>query len=169
MDPVMISAQLIRDAGVSGDVEPQFDSRVGCERRRPVDHAMTDDFAYGDKGRVEWVVRDPTHTQYDNSFPRRAKTAAAGTADPYVPPIGVGDLLRYNAGESRPIACPYSAGLVDLRGNGRVDLVGCWNYAYRPGDPWDGIICYPRMGRRDSLSSATSSVCGMSTSRVHRK
>ena len=110
-----------------------------------VDRAITDDFAYGDKGRVEWVVRNPTHTRFDIHFrvvPKRPPLEPQS----YVPPIGVGDLLRYNAGESRPIACPYSASLVDLRGNGRVDLVGCWNYAYRPGDPWDGIICYPRMG-----------------------
>ena len=25
-------------------------------------------------------------------------------------------------------------------------LVGCWNYAYWPGWPWDGIVCYPRVG-----------------------
>ena len=135
---------------IVGRVGPEFDSRGRREGRKPVDHATTDDFAYGDKGRVEWVVRDPTHTQYDIHFrvvPKRPPLEPQS----YVPPIGVGDLLRYNAGVPRPIACPFAAGLVDLRGTGRADLVGCWNYAYRPGDPWDGIICYPRVGAAEQF------------------
>ena len=52
--------------------------------------------------------------------------------------IGVGDLLRYNAGQPRPLALIYPARLVDLTGDGTLDLVGCWNYAYRPGWPWTG-------------------------------
>ena len=38
---------------------------------------------------------------------------------------------------------PHPGALVDLTGDGQRDLVGAWNYAYRPGWPWDGIVCYP--------------------------
>ncbi|MBX7259364.1 MAG: VCBS repeat-containing protein, partial [Candidatus Hydrogenedentes bacterium] len=34
---------------------------------------------------------------------------------------------------------------------GLSDLVGCWNYAYRPGEPWDGPVCYPRVDSNKSL------------------
>jgi hypothetical protein len=145
LDPTIDFGALIRAAKLPGALDPNSIRVVDVKDGKPVDHATTDDFAYADRGRVEWVVRDPTHTQYDIHFrvvPKRPVLAPQS----YVPPIGVGDLLRYNAGEPRPICCPISARLLDLRRTGRADLVGCWNYAYRPGDPWDGIICYPRVG-----------------------
>jgi hypothetical protein len=145
MDPTIDFAALIRDAGLPGVLDPNSIRVVDAADGNTVEHATTDDFAYGDKGRVEWVVQDPTHTKYDLRF-RVMRKRPVLEPQAYVPPIGVGDLLRYNAGEPRPIACPFSARLVDLRRNGRADLVGCWNYAYRAGDPWDGVICYPRVG-----------------------
>ena len=69
----------------------------------------------------------------------------------YTPRIGVGDLLRYNAGAARPVALSYPSRLVDLNGDGLRDLVGTWNYAYRPGWPWDGIVYYPRVGSSDEF------------------
>ncbi|GIT29531.1 MAG: hypothetical protein Ct9H300mP1_15770 [Planctomycetaceae bacterium] len=61
----------------------------------------------------------------------------------HVPAIGVGDLLGYNAGPRRPIRAFFQAELHDLTGDGRPDLVGSWNYAYRDGDPWAAPILYP--------------------------
>lgn len=145
MDPTIDFGALIRAAKLSGVLDPNTIRVTDAKDGKPVDHAITDDFAYGDKGRVEWVVQDPKHTQYDICFRVVARRPSLEPQS-YVPMIGVGDLLRYNAGVRRPIACPpYPAGLVDLK-DGRADLVGCWNQAYRPGDPWDGIVCYPRVG-----------------------
>ena len=47
--------------------------------RQVVPHALTEDFAYSDKGRVEFVVADPKHTVFDNSlqYGRQASAAAA--------------------------------------------------------------------------------------------
>jgi len=108
-----------------------------------IPHALSG-FDATDRGRVEWVIVDPSHVEYEIRF-----RVAAKRSDPQpvqrIPLIGVGDLLRYNAGKPRPITLFYAAGLADLNRDGRNDLVGCWNYAYRPGQPWDGIICYPRM------------------------
>lgn len=145
MDPVIDFDQLIRAAKLPGVLDPNSIRVWDVKAESFVECAITDDLAYADKGRVEWVVGSPTHTQFEVRFrvvPKRPPLVPQS----YVPPIGVGDLLRYNAGEPRPIVCPISPNLVDLRGTGRLDLAGCWNYAYRPGDPWDGIICYPRMG-----------------------
>ena len=148
MDPAIDFGQLIRAAGLSGVLDPNSIRVLDANDGSPVDHARTDDFAYGDKGRVEWVIRDPTHTQYEIQFsvvPKRPPLVP----QTYVPMIGVGDLLRYNTGRPEPITAYNAVGLADLTGSGRKDLMGCWNYAYRPGDPWDGIICYPRVGPSD--------------------
>ena len=145
MDPVVDFVTIIREAGIPGALDPNSIRRFDTINGQELDHATTDDFAYGDKGRVEWVIEDPKHTDYELRFhvvPRRPPWKP----QEYVPPIGVGDLLRYNAGVPRPLTLLFAAKLVDLTGDGRADLVGCWNYAYRPGDPWDGIICYPRVG-----------------------
>ena len=149
LDPAIDFERLIRDAELPGVLDPN--SIVICGKDgRPIPHALTEDFAYGDKGRIEWVGVDPSQREFEVRFdvvPRRP----ALSPQPHVPMIGTGDLLRYNAGEARPIALPYISGLVDLTGDGRRDLVGCWNYAYRPGWPWDGVICYPRHGGTDAF------------------
>jgi hypothetical protein len=105
----------------------------------------SDDFAHGDRGRVEWVVEDPSHTKYEVSF-KAVATRPALEPQTWVPMIGVGDLLRYNAGEPRPIALSKPTRLIDLTGDGKPDLAGCWNYYYRPGDPISGVACFPRVG-----------------------
>ena len=65
---------------------------------------------------------------------------------PNVPMIGTGDLLRYNAGEPKPISLPILGALVDLTGDGKRDLVGTVIYTYSPDRPPGGIVCYPRVG-----------------------
>ena len=104
--------------------------------------ARTEDFAYSDRGRIEWVISDPGHTSWRIQF-RTTKTRVRIRPQGHVPAIGVGDLLRYNAGPHRPITSFFQAELHDLTGDGRPDLVGSWNYAYRDGDPWAAPILYP--------------------------
>lgn len=148
MDPVIRFGELIRAAKLAGTLDPNSIRVIDADDDSPVEHATTDDFADDDQGRVEWVIRDPKHTRYSIHF-RVVPKRVALKPQSYVPAIGVGDLLRYNAGEPRPVVLPLSVGLVDLRGTGRLDLVGCWTYAYRPGDPWHGIVGYPRVGDDD--------------------
>ncbi len=148
MDPRIDFGALIKQAGLPGVLNPNSIVVVDTATSRAVPHATTEDFAYADKGRVEWVIPDPAHKVYEIRFTTAAKRPPLLPAK-VTPLIGVGDLLRYNAGEPRPVALPYLSRLVDLTGDGRRDLVGCWNYAYRPGWPWDGVICYPRVGETD--------------------
>jgi len=145
LDPSVDCGRVIRDHGGSGVLDPNSLEVVNLVTGKPVPFARTEDFAYGERGRLEWVVRDPAHTRFEIRFRDVAERPALRPQD-YTPLIGVGDLLRYNAGQPRPFALPYPARLADLTGDGKPDLVGCWNYAYRPGWPWDGIVCYPRVG-----------------------
>ena len=150
MDPVIDFGRIIRAAKLTGRLDPNTIEVTNSATGRRVECAVTDDFAYGDTGRVEWVVEDPAHLEYETRFQLTEKRPPRRPKD-HTPLIGVGDLLRYNAGAPRPIYLAHSAALVDLNGDGMRDLVGCWNYAYRPGDPWDGVICYPRVGDPDDF------------------
>ena len=89
------------------------------------------------------MIENPAHKQYAIRFDVVRQRPPLKPAK-YTPRIGVGDLLRYNAGVPRTIALSYLGRLVDLNGDGKRDLVGCWNYAYRPG--WI-------LGRGDLLSA----------------
>lgn len=112
------------------------------EASQIVPHAVSEDCAYGDKARVEFMISDPTQTEYEIRFRVGEKRPAIKT-QMLRPQIGIGDLLRYNAAEPRPVAVPDSSGLHDLNGDGLLDLTGTWNYAHRPGFPRDGAIVYP--------------------------
>lgn len=142
MDPTIDFRQFLDQAGDDGALDVNSFAVLDAATQEIIPCAVNEDFAYGDKGRIEWVITEPDHREYlirFSSAPERPLRAPAA----YTPLIGVGDLPRYNAGEPRPIVAAYLSGLVDLTGDGQRDLVGAWNYAYRPGWPWDGIICYP--------------------------
>jgi hypothetical protein len=144
-DPVIDFSELITQAKLKGVLDPNSISLVNAANGKKVPVVVTEDFSYGDRGRLEWVIEQPEHLKYEISF-RVVAARPPRTPAAYTPPIGNGDLLRYNAGVPRPIGLPYLSRLVDLTGDGKADLVGCWNYAHRPGSPWDGIVCYPRTG-----------------------
>ncbi len=150
VDPTIDFAAVLQKAGLPGVLDPNSIEVIDLATGRPVPTLRSEDFAYGDAGRVQWVIDSPARKRFEIRF------RTAGDRPPLrpqrdVPLVGNGDLLRYNAGEPRPIALSYPARLVDLTGDGKPDLVGCWNYAYKPGWPWDGIVCYPRVGDADKF------------------
>jgi len=141
--PVIDFAALIRLAGAPGVFDPNSLEVIDLADGQPVPYARGDDFANADAGQIAWPIADPSHTAYSLRFrtvPRRPPLRP----QPFTPLVGAGDLLRYNAGVPRPITLPYAMRLVDLTGDGRADLVGCWNYYHRPGAPVSGIVAYPR-------------------------
>ncbi len=143
LDPRIDFPEFIRAAGASGVLDPNSIEVFNTATSETIPHALSEDFAYGDAGRVEFVVPDSSHRDFEIRFQAVAKRPQLIPRE-FTPQIGVGDLLRYNAAKPRPVSVPYSPGLHDLNGDGRLDLTGTWNYAYRPGWPWDGIVCYPR-------------------------
>ena len=68
MDPVIDFEGMIRDAKLIGRLNPNTIEVINSATGREVESAVTDDFAYADKGRVEWVVADPAHLKYEIRF-----------------------------------------------------------------------------------------------------
>ena len=143
--------RMAREIEASGAFDPNSIEVVDVVSGEAMAFVRTEDFAYGDRGRIEWVVEDPTHTAYEILFRTLPKRPPLQPQE-YTPMIGVGDLLRYNAGVPRPIAISHSMRLIDITGDGRADLAGCWNYYYRPGSPISGIVFYPRVGPEEDFT-----------------
>ena len=150
IDPTIDFKKIIANQRLPGRLDPNSITILNGATGKTVPFARTEEFAYGDRGRLEWVITYPSHKTFEIRF-RTARERPPLEPQVYTPQVGVGDLLRYNAGAPRPITMPYPARLVDLTGDGKNDFVGCWNYAYRPGWPWDGIICYPRVGDAEAF------------------
>ncbi|MCA9075933.1 MAG: VCBS repeat-containing protein [Planctomycetaceae bacterium] len=142
LDPTIDFGEYVAQSRSPGVFDPNSIVVQDVTTGERVPHALSEDFAYADRGRVELVIVDPTHVTYDIRF---STIPVRKLIEPQAefPAIGVGDLLRYNAGVPRPITTFYSMCLHDLNGDGIADLTGTWNYAYRPGSPWDGVIVYP--------------------------
>ncbi|MBT5871935.1 MAG: hypothetical protein HOH43_00840, partial [Candidatus Latescibacteria bacterium] len=120
-------SSLIASAGLTGVLNPNTIVILDVSSGTPVPHGRTEDFAYSDCGRLEWVIADGAHKEYEIHFSVVAERPPLLPQE-YTPMVGVGDLIRYNAGVPRPITLGYSMKLVDITGYGQRDLVGCWNY-----------------------------------------
>lgn len=144
LDPQIDFARFVREAGVPGVLDPDSIELRNVATDQVVPHALSDDFDYGDQGRVEFVAVDPTHTEFEIRFhavEKRPPNRLRG----FTPPIGTGDLLRFNSGRPGPVTLIQSMGLHDVTGDGRADLVGTWNYYYRPGTPTGGVVVHPAL------------------------
>lgn len=146
MDPWINVQELTQQAGARGVADLQSIAVQNMATGQVVPHALSHDFNTGQAGRVEFVISDPAHTQFRITFQTVCERSAP-RVDRFISPIGIGDLLRYNAGVPRPVTVPYAPGWIDLTGDGRLDLTGTWNYARRPGRPWDGVVCLPGLSQ----------------------
>lgn len=144
LDPEIDFSHFIAAAGLTGVLDPGSIEVIDVASGARVPHALGEGLSYGDRGRVEFVVADPAHREYRLRF-RVVPNRPLVQPQAHTPLIGTGDLIRYNAGEPRPITLAYSMGLHDLDGDGAPDLVGTWNYARRPGEPGDAVVCYPNV------------------------
>jgi len=151
LDPVIDFASLAHDTG--GMFNPNSVQVVNSKTGEVVPHALSSDFTYGDKGRVLWLIEDPAHKEYAIRFSTATKRPPLAPPK-YVPMVGAGDLLRYNGGTARPTMIRYPSNLVDLTGDGKLDLVGFWPHPYEPKAPKGGIFCYPRVGSSDKFEFA---------------
>lgn len=151
MDSEIDFGALIRKGRLSGVLDPNSIQVVDKTDGRIIPHARGEDFAYnGDKGKVMWVIEDPTHRTYEIRF-QTAQKRPALEQQKYVPMIGTGDLLRYNTDKPGPISLIEVSRTADLTGDGRQDLLGAWVYAHHPDFPWGGIFCHPRIGTEDKF------------------
>ena len=100
--PVLDFGALIKQAGASGVLDVNSIEVINLATNTNIEYGRSEDFAYGDKGRLEWAITHPTHRQYEIRFTTAPKRPPL-VPQPFVPMVGVGDLLRYNAGVPRPI------------------------------------------------------------------
>ena len=142
LDPDINFSDWIREAGGVGVLDTNSIEVINLATGKRIPFAYHEEFAYGDRGRLQWVATAPDHRQFEIRFRTVAKQPQL-RPQTYTPLIGVGDLLRYNTGRPAPITLFQSMGLHDVTGDGRPDLVGTWNYFYRPGTPTGGVVFYP--------------------------
>jgi hypothetical protein len=143
MDPLIDFGERIRKAGGEGFIDLNSIEVINLATGLHQPHALSR-FESATSLHVEWVIANREQVDYEIRF-RTTPVRIAAHPQQYTPAIGVGDLLRYNAGRPRPITMFYGMSLVDLDGDGRRDLAGCWNYSYRADDPRSGIVYYPRV------------------------
>ncbi|MCA9097190.1 MAG: VCBS repeat-containing protein, partial [Planctomycetaceae bacterium] len=142
-------SKLLKDVGSGQAFDPNSIEvwNRGLNERVPA--AIGEEFAFGDTGPVEWVIVEPDQREYEIRFEAQAVRPVRRELESPAR-IGVGDLLRYGGDELRPVAMPYPGTFCDLDDDGLPELIGMWNYAYRPGWPWSSLVAYP--GRRRGSS-----------------
>jgi len=150
MDPLIDFTALIRRAGAGGVLDLNSIQVFDTKTDKVVPHVLSEQFNYGDNGRVLWLIDDPAHVEYEIRFRTAAKRPPL-VPQQYTPMVGAGELLRYNASTPRPITLRYPSRLVDLTGDGMPDLVGTVPHVFTPGGRNGGIVCYPRVGTTDRL------------------
>ena len=148
MDPMIDFGKLISKTRDKGVLDPNSIRIVNIETGKAVSHALSEHFGYADKGRVLWLISHPDHREFEVRF-RTTRTRPARIPQRHTPMIGVGDLLHYNASTPRPSVLRFPSRLVDLTGDGKLDLVGAMAHIYAPHTPNGGIVCYPRVGSAD--------------------
>ena len=148
LDPLVDFAHAASEAGGTGVLDPHSIEVRDSDSGEVIPHSLSDEFCYGDKGRVRWVVVNTNHRHYEIRFRTAPKRPSLHPPD-LTPMIGVGDLVRYNAAEPRPLALRWPGRLVDLTGDGRLDLVGTLPHYYAPRSHLGGIVCYSQVEAGD--------------------
>jgi len=143
--PVTLSLDEITAAQTLPGVVDVASITVVDEDGTTIPHALSESFNWSASGDISWAVAPDTTDAFEIRFITTEKRRPFLGQD-HTPRIGTGDLLRYNTNAPRPVVASYLSGLYDINRDGHRDLVGCWNYAYRPGTPWDGVIVYPSRG-----------------------
>ncbi|HCK52803.1 MAG TPA: hypothetical protein DIC23_06265, partial [Planctomycetaceae bacterium] len=153
-DPLIDFTLEARRQGLQGVLDPDSIRVVNRVTGQDVPHSLGPEFCHGDSGRVRWLITDPRQTRYIISF-RTTPTRRVVSTRKRVPLIGVGDLLRYNATDPRRIGGLVGLSrMIDLTGDGRLDLVSAGMYTFQSGWPgtriprdWGGLWCRPILGR----------------------
>ena len=112
-------------------------TRIEDHRREtPIAHAVSEDFDWGDKGDVLWVIEEARQLEYYVYF----DVEENGPFHPaqQIALVGNGDVLRYNSGTAEPldVGIPVQMPVfVDWDGDGMLDMIQGTTYANTLGYP----------------------------------
>jgi hypothetical protein len=140
-------ARTLREAKISGVIDPNSIEVRNSKTGAIEPHAISPHISYGDVARVRWMVNDPAMKRFEIWFKAAEKRPVLRPrAD--TPLIGVGDLLRYTGPTARPIAASLATNLIDVNGDGVLDIVNTDYYTTEPlwperiPDSWSPFLCY---------------------------
>ena len=139
LDPLFDFDKALSAINATGVLDPNSIEVREMVTGRVVAHSLGDGFGVSNRGRVQWVAARPDQKAYEIRF-RTAAVRPVLQPRRFTPLVGVGDLVSYNAGVPRPVAMRFPARLVDLTGDGRLDLVGTLPHYYSPGGKLGGIV-----------------------------
>jgi hypothetical protein len=148
MDVEIDFAAKVRDASLPGVFDPNSVEVLNAATGERVPHAISPHIAYGDKARLRWLVTDPKSTKFEVRFSTASERPVLQPRDD-TPMIGIGDLLRYTGKTPRPIGSSLPTRLIDVNGDGILDLVATDYYTTEPLWPeripesWSPFLCYP--------------------------
>ncbi len=102
---------------------------------------LSDDFKYGNKGKIFWVIKNPAVTQYRIYF----QTGGDGQNDSrnYIPAVGLGDEIMFNTPEPHPVITMSANLITDYNGDGIPDVLSINHYTNGYREPEDGIYFRP--------------------------
>ncbi len=150
LDPLVDFDKAISAINAAGVLDPNSIEVREIGTGRVVAHSLGDGFGVSNRGRVQWVASRPDQRTYEIRF-RTAAVRPVLRPRQFTPLVGVGDLVSYNAGVPRPVTMRFPARLVDLTGDGRLDLVGTLPHYYAPGGELGGIVCIPQVAAEGEL------------------
>ena len=119
-------------------------------RETPIAHAISEDFDWGDRGDVSWVIEEARQLEYYVYFDVEEK----GPFHPaqQIALVGNGDVLRYNSGVAEPLDVGIPVQLpvfVDWDGDGILDMIQGTTYANTLGYPYHGTWFFRNIGSNE--------------------
>ncbi|MGC3971301.1 MAG: VCBS repeat-containing protein [Pirellulales bacterium] len=144
-------AEILRKLKLPGVVDPNtitVHDPAKPDQLATVPHALHPRIRYGDKAAVQWISRVSSASQVEIRF-RTAEKRPFVRPRSNTPLIGLGDLLRYAGPTPQPLGASLATRLIDVDGDGLLDLVATDYYTTEPLWPeripqsWCPFMCYP--------------------------
>ena len=132
--------QLLRERNVQGTFD-RFSVLVKKKNSKnqhleDVDFNLSETFLTGNKGRVNWLVKDTNEREYVIYFD--VKEHGPFAPPEYIGLVGNGDCLRFNDGKHHPlhVGMHVNAVAVDWDGDGLTDVLSPQIYSHTIESPW---------------------------------
>jgi hypothetical protein len=149
-------AALVQDAKLPGVFDPNSLELINSSTGERQPHSISPHIAYADKAKVRWVISKPSEKRFEVHFSTASKRPVLKPRSD-TPLVGLGDLLRYTGDKPRPIGSSLATRLIDVNGDGVLDLIATDYYTTEPLWPeripesWSPFLCYLGMSDGNPL------------------